>query len=926
MKKIINIIIILVLLCQSVPVSAIDNSLEIVYTDRNSDLGSPPVESSIEKNLDTGIIEPIAPTGEAETDKDITTFEKEDESTIEATENSSEEPISDGTEKKVESYASTVKWGTSIVSINGDSATVKSGTLSGHYPKELYGVKHLTLDNGVKFPDDCSSLFGYVGIGKEEVLLENISGLDLVDTSNVQNMSHMFYAAHNLKSLNLSKFDTSNVTKMDYMFTNLDSIKNLNVSTFNTSSVTNMNWMFRGTKSVTSLDVSNFITSKVTRMSYMFADMSEMVEIKGLEAFDTSKVTKMDYMFSYTSNVKSFDLSSFDTRNVESMNSMFKRDSKIESLKIGKNTKLKADIKLSVSKSSGYSKNWTLKGSEPGKISLSDIEMGSDKPSNNPGEYVWEEKQPDVYGYIEVYYEEENEYGKKLLDTKRIEGIVGQSYDVTKEKDTKIEGYTLISDPKNMTGVFKTSGQTIHFLYKKTVKDKITASPKNQKLFLGQNINEISTYDLVKDVKVGNRDLTTDEYTVSMQNTVPTGTVGDKTGKVLITYKKDPTAVLSLDVPVEILWGNSVVYGGYDYYGTGRTVGTFTLSTGTSPSISAAQGNDDDNKQIHSNFPNQQYYTFDWFDLSDKQSLLMNENDKGSTYIQANGNDLKKDKLKEWGTNQKQAVNYGDIVRAWHREVGKNWLYENEEKQNYNDGKKSVYYEITKTGFQPLRVNQLKVRDDILIDKYTSETELDKDIKANPSDYYENPNNYENVNVVGFTKYPDTSKSGKQPATIRFEETLKSGKKVQYDYHIQVNVDDKWVNVTIPTKMLFFSDMKSGKKDKVISESYSITNNSDNTSLGVEMASFSVAKDSEVTYLSPTEKDPVDENKLRLNLLVNGQPKVQGLTNETKPTHLIDLDVKKSTNLTFEGQYFNAKSEDSPEAKSSMVLKFNIKK
>ncbi|HBI1783338.1 TPA: bacterial Ig-like domain-containing protein, partial [Enterococcus faecalis] len=267
---------------------------------------------------------------------------------------------------------------------------------------------------------------------------------------------------------------------------------------------------------------------------------------------------------------------------------------------------------------------------------------------------------------------------------------------------------------------------------------------------------------------------------------------------------------------------------------------------------------------------------------------------------------------------------------------------------------------------------------------------------------------YSTIEVKKFSSFPETDKVGKTSGKIVVEETLKSGKKVQWEYEVlltvienkmsiktkditlnkgdaytwkdsfvsatdedgkNVSVDDdriisygagavntkipgeyeiifelkgthknvrstakiivenKWVNVTIPTKMLFFSDMKSGTKGKVISENHLITNNSDNTSLEVEMASFSVAKDSEVTYLSPSEENPTKpENKLRLNLLVNGQPKVQGLTNETKTTHLVDVDVKKSINLTFEGQYFNANSEDSREAKSSMVLKFNIKK
>ncbi|ENI8458091.1 bacterial Ig-like domain-containing protein [Listeria monocytogenes] len=474
------------------------------------------------------------------------------------------------------------------------------------------------------------------------------------------------------------------------------------------------------------------------------------------------------------------------------------------------------------------------------------------------------------------------------------------------------------------------SGKKVQWEYEVDfiVKDDrpVTATAVPQTFTLGWTLDYLKAEDLIKDPKIGSEAVGSDGYNLKIKQMPDSNVIGKK--EIIITITRKFNGVENdIKIPLEITWGNSVVYGGFDYVGNGRTTGAFTLLTGTSPSILSSQGKSDDNKQIHSNFPNKQYYTFNWFDLSDKQILIMDENDKGSKYIQANGNDLKQEKLKEWGTNQKQAVNYGDVVRAWQRETNKNWLYENEERQSYNEGEKSVYYEITKTGFQPLRVNQLKMRDDILIFRHTNETDLEKDIKENPSKYYENPANHDNINVVGFTKYPDTSTAGKKPATIRFEETLKSGKKIQYDYDIQVNVDDKWVNVTIPTKMLFFSDMKNEKKDKVISESYSITNNSDNTSLEVEMASFSVEKNSEVTYLSAAEKDPTNpENKLRLNLFVNDQSKVQSLNSETKAIKLIDLDFKTSAKLTFEGNYFNANSEDSSEAKSSMVLKFNIKR
>lgn len=82
----------------------------------------------------------------------------------------------------------------------------------------------------------------------------------------------------------------------------------------------------------------------------------------------------------------------------------------------------------------------------------------------------------------------------------------------------------------------------------------------------------------------------------------------------------------------------------------------------------------------------------------------------GINTLKQMGKELKKDKLKEWGTAQNQVVNYGDIVRAWQTETSKNWLYENEQKKAYNDSGKSVYYEITTSGYRPLHFNQLTTK------------------------------------------------------------------------------------------------------------------------------------------------------------------------------------------------------------------------
>ena len=116
--------------------------------------------------------------------------------------------------------------------------------------------------------------------------------------------------------------DTSNVTDMSHMFYDCERLTSLDVSSFNTSKVTNMSGMFSACFVITSLDLSNFDTSKVTNMDYMFCDDSGLTSLD-LSNFDTSKVTNMDYMFYSCIGLKSLDLSGWDTSKVTSMDSMF---------------------------------------------------------------------------------------------------------------------------------------------------------------------------------------------------------------------------------------------------------------------------------------------------------------------------------------------------------------------------------------------------------------------------------------------------------------------------------------------------------------------------------------------------------------------------------------------------------------------------
>ena len=160
--------------------------------------------------------------------------------------------------------------------------------------------------------------------------LTNIKGLNSLNTSQVNDMSKMFYMCVSLPSLDVSNFDTSNVRDMSFMFGGiwsdeayymaLEEIKG--IQNFNTKNVENMKGMFYCCSNLTTLNISNFNTSNVTDMSYMFIQCRNLSEIE-LSKFDTKKVINMDLMFRDCVNITELDLSDWDTTSLLSTAYMF---------------------------------------------------------------------------------------------------------------------------------------------------------------------------------------------------------------------------------------------------------------------------------------------------------------------------------------------------------------------------------------------------------------------------------------------------------------------------------------------------------------------------------------------------------------------------------------------------------------------------
>ena len=188
-------------------------------------------------------------------------------------------------------------------------------------------LTQIVIDSDVIANPDSAYLFSYLKN------LKTIQGLENLDTSNVTNMSGMFYDCHSLISLNLRHFNTRNVTDMNSIFENCGNLKSLDLSNFNTSQVANMSWMFDGCSNLTSLDLSNFNTSRVTNMMNMFYGCHILTSIN-LSHFNTDNVTNMFRMFKYCDSLVNLDLSNFNTYQVTDMVDMFYGCSSLISLNL----------------------------------------------------------------------------------------------------------------------------------------------------------------------------------------------------------------------------------------------------------------------------------------------------------------------------------------------------------------------------------------------------------------------------------------------------------------------------------------------------------------------------------------------------------------------------------------------------------------
>ncbi|ALS02160.1 hypothetical protein ATZ33_12440 [Enterococcus silesiacus] len=241
-------------------------------------------------------------------------------------------------------------------------------------------IKEIVFTEPVKLGKNSSNLFYDLSE------LESIEGANLLDTSEVTSMSHMFSTMPRLKKVDVSNWNTSQVTTMSNMFSGAKNLLDIDVSQWDTSQVTDMSNLFENAEKLERIDVSSWNTGRVKYMSRMFEGVRKLTSID-VSNWDTNKVTSMIRMF-YSQSLTSLDLSKWNTTAVEYADDMFPYY--LEELTMGKEFRFDGKTGIREKKDAQFSGYWI--GPSGTRQTLSEFtELIQNYDGSQPGTYVREQ-------------------------------------------------------------------------------------------------------------------------------------------------------------------------------------------------------------------------------------------------------------------------------------------------------------------------------------------------------------------------------------------------------------------------------------------------------------------------------------------------------------------------------------------------------
>ena len=154
----------------------------------------------------------------------------------------------------------------------------------------------------------------------KKITSDNLEGLDLSRMAVVHNIDMVPNVCTNYSSIKNIVFDESfktyAPTSLSVFFYGCETLETISgLEYLNTANVEFMNYMFNGCSALKSLDLTNFNTAKVTNMGNMFEGCSALTTIYASDKFDTDNVSYGSDMFTGCKSLKDYSDSKTDHTN-----------------------------------------------------------------------------------------------------------------------------------------------------------------------------------------------------------------------------------------------------------------------------------------------------------------------------------------------------------------------------------------------------------------------------------------------------------------------------------------------------------------------------------------------------------------------------------------------------------------------------------
>ncbi|WP_285124226.1 BspA family leucine-rich repeat surface protein [Lactococcus petauri] len=672
---------------------------------------------------------------------------------------------------------------------------------------------------------------------------------------------------------------------------------------------TDLSNIFYGLSNVIEIVGSNQINASETTLLYSaFGSMDSLKELD-LSMWNSSKVTDMKGLLMYNGELETLDLSNnFDMSKVTSSSSMFVGTTSLKQLKLGPKVKFSGTEGLpEIVANDIYTGKWV----NVGKGTLNSPEASKHWTS------------------------------AELL----------ANYDGSKDADT--------------------------YVWEKNLQLDVQTKPAD--IPLGTNISDIDPNDFIDRVKLGDVELSKNEYTVKIKNSPDTTRIGSPEFALEVTPEYDTSLAQNVKVGSSIVWGSTLVVKNNSLSAVDTSVSL--LHKEGKPCLNANKGSGYSAIAMLTSRPVFEIY----------RSNIFN---RVLTFHYGTVNQLPSELTSKWNILfESSSLQYGDVLVGHVTKLngGANWKGTNTFISRNNTlitetvGYDYAYYELTPSGYRLLRLNQLVVNNNQKVKLNTSKEEMNKNI----SNFISLPEQIENPNDFRMEfESVDTASSGNKKSTINVYETLESGGEFKTTYEVAYSINpevtefyydvdgkqieqsqitefelgkeftpnpekyienkgelyiyrgwvdtlpgtenivpqegvpeatkveksyyyiydkaDKFINVTLPTEVVFGTFENN---NKISSKAYEIKNNSDEIPIEVSLEQFDKVK-SDIKLLSSNTPDPTQEEaSAKLNLYVDKESVIPGLTEDTPRQTITKIDTNTSRAISLEGTYFGNMSE-----------------